>query len=153
MKPTNYPTCDHHEVRCPSCGRSLAAVAHKQHPLPDANLAKHCGAPCYGTAWYKHEPARHNPFIPSFKVTYAKPTKDDPLGQRTPGVGDEVQSVTTKKYDWGMSIPITREEVRRYFEAPMPLWMKKMAEGSVRGDSGIVLGNREEYEERNECKR
>lgn len=59
----SYPTCDHHEVRCPQCNRSLADVRPHQHPLADAKTAKHCGTPCYGTAWYNHKPAVRHEYL------------------------------------------------------------------------------------------
>lgn len=120
MKTKEYPKVDHSEVRCPSCHRSLADVPHRAHPFPDAPFAKHCGAPCFGTAWYSYQaPVRHE-----YLNYAARPwpigsgSQADPLGQRTPGVGDEVQSITivqdpkravvmdTKTYDWGASIPV-----------------------------------------------
>ncbi len=82
---SKYPKCDHHEVRCPQCRRSLANVKPHAHPLADAKWAKHCGAPCYGTAWYTLAVAEPESgggwgvLGAGFKVNYTKPTRDDPL--------------------------------------------------------------------------
>lgn len=61
----------HDDVRCPKCGRSLKGPGHQYGQLSDAQWAKHCGAPCYGTAWYSYRPGdvnaiwgNHIPFTP-----------------------------------------------------------------------------------------
>jgi hypothetical protein len=57
-----YPTVPYHnQVKCPKCGNFILTEGRQYGQLADAQWAKHCGAPCYGTAWYnfKPEPSHH----------------------------------------------------------------------------------------------
>ncbi len=106
MKTKEYPKVDHDEVRCPSCHRSLADVKERHYPFSEAPFAKHCGEPCYGTAWYSFEPRPKNVWAAGFGTPYTSAA--DKLDQ---GNVHSVNLGPTQTYDWSMSIPITQKSL------------------------------------------
>jgi hypothetical protein len=97
MKNTrDYPKCDHHEVRCPQCGRSLADRNPHVYPMEHAKHAKHCGAPCYGTAWYTYTPAVRHEYLNYAAQPVSEMRYWDRQGSPVPGVPGLYQRKTFK---------------------------------------------------------